>query len=132
MARTHRFRQLELLALVAIGGFGGASLRFGVGSLVTGVTGTLVVNAVGSLALGFLLAVAAGRLTERVQTVLSTGFLASFTTYSTFAVETFSAAGPLLVGNVAATYALGFAGVLLGRWLARRHDADATVGVSAR
>jgi len=62
-----------------------------------------------------------------MRTAVGTGFLSSLTTYSTFAVQTYQAAPLVAAGNVGANYALGIAGVLLGRHLAlalaRRTDA---------
>ena len=117
--------RLELLVLVAIGGFAGANLRYFVDALAPGLAGTLAVNVLGSFALGFLLyeAIYTGFLAVETRAVLSTGFLSSFTTYSTFALQTAQAAGPAwMIANVIANYALGFAGVLVGRALARRLD----------
>jgi len=104
-------------ALVAVGGFAGANARFLVDGALPGLGGTLLVNALGSLALGALLT--AG-LPDRRRLVFGTGLLASFTTYSTFAVETLRAPGAWPLLNLGATYALGFAGVLVGQALARR------------
>jgi len=106
---------------VAIGGFAGANLRFLVGGLLPGIEGTLLVNVAGSFALGLLLyeAIHAGALAEQTRVVVGTGFLSSFTTYSTFALESFRAGPALLAANVVATYALGVAGVLAGRELVR-------------
>jgi len=49
--------------------------------------------------------------------ILGTGFLSSFTTYSTFAAETAALAPSLAAANVGANYALGLLAVLAGRWL---------------
>ncbi|QIB73059.1 CrcB family protein [Halogeometricum borinquense] len=104
---THRLDPF----LVAAGGFIGAMLRYGVDAAVPGVGGTLAVNVLGSFALGALLAVVR---THRVRIFLGTGLLSSFTTYSTFAVQT-TALGPTWgLANVGANYALGFAAALLG------------------
>lgn len=121
MPDDHLLLRIEPLALIAIGGFTGASLRFGIGQVVPGLGGTLVVNAVGSLVLGFVLyeAIYAGLLSDRTRFVVATGFLSSFTTYSTFALETVSSP-ELALANVLVTYALGFGGVLVGRDLAAR------------
>lgn len=120
-------RLATTLALVAVGGFAGATLRWAVALLAPGLPGTLAVNAVGSLALGFLVyeAVGTSALADEARTLLGTGVLSSFTTYSTFAVESASVAPPLLVANVVANYALGFAGVLVGRALAGRYGGGA-------
>jgi len=121
MAGSHALLKLELLVLVAIGGFAGSNLRYFVGLLLPGLGGTLVVNVLGSFVLGFLLyeAIHAGLISERTHVVVGTGFLSSFTTYSTFAVQSVQSAPGVLLGNVVVTYALGFGGVLVGRSLAQ-------------
>lgn len=124
MSAQHTLVRLEALALIGIGGFAGSNLRYFVGFLAPGIPGTLLVNVIGSFVLGFVLyeAIYSGLLAEQTQIVAGTGFLSSFTTYSTFALETLQASPLLLVGNVLATYALGFTGVLAGRTLARIVD----------
>ena len=104
----HRFDPL----LVAAGGFVGAVLRYGVDVAVPGVGGTLAVNVLGSFALGALLVVVRR---HHVRLLLGTGLLSSFTTYSTFAVQTASLPPRLAVANVAANYVLGLLAVLAGR-----------------
>lgn len=126
MAPTHR-RVLRAGSLVATGGFAGATLRYLVSLLAAGPVGTLAVNAAGSLALGALVYEAAGTssaLGDDARALLGTGFLSSLTTYSTFAVETAGLAPRWLVANVAANYALGFAGVVVGRALALRDGGE--------
>lgn len=120
----HPLVRLESLALIAIGGFAGSNLRYLADSLLPGLYGTLVVNVLGSFALGFVLyeALYSGVLAPETRAVVSTGFISSFTTYSTFALQSAQSAPLWLVLNVVANYALGFAGVLLGRWLARSID----------
>lgn len=122
MSSDPPLRTLEATALVAIGGFAGSNLRYLVGLLVPGMGGTLIVNALGSALLGVLLyaGLYAGTLSGETRAILATGFLASFTTYSTFALEAATADPVWLVAYVLASYALGFAGVLAGRGLARR------------
>lgn len=123
MSIADRLRRLESVVLVAVGGFAGATLRYAVGLVTPGRLGpTLLANVVGSLLLGVVLyeALYAGALSRRTRTVVATGFLASFTTYSTFAVESARSAPAVLVANVVATHALGIAGVLAGRAAARR------------
>jgi CrcB protein len=103
--------------LVAAGGFAGAVLRYGVGAAVPGAGGTLAVNVVGSFALGAMLTLVR---THRVRVLLGTGVLSSFTTYSTFAVQT-TALGPTWgLANVGANYALGFGAALVGLSAGRR------------
>jgi len=114
--------RLATALLVGVGGVVGATLRYGVGLVLAGLAGTLAVNAAGSLALGALVAESrhAGYFADRTHLLAGTGLLSSFTTYSTFVVESAGAPPALLVGNVVATYALGFAGALLGGRAVRR------------
>lgn len=97
--------------LVAVGGVLGATLRYAVGTVIGGVPGTLLVNVAGSLLLGALVTFVPKR---RTQLFVGTGLLSSFTTYSTFAVETAGLSPGYGALNVGATYALGFAAALVG------------------
>jgi len=127
MPDDHVLTRLEPLALVALGGFVGALARHTVASMLPGTVpwGTLAVNGLGSFALGVLLYERhfVDGLSAETRLIVGTGFLSSFTTYSTFAAETATLAGgtmPILaVANVAGNYGVGFVGVLCGRWLAR-------------
>jgi CrcB protein len=121
---SHPLVRVESLILVAIGGFAGSNLRYFAGLVVPGMGGTLVVNALGSFALAVVLyeTLYSGVLAAETRAVVATGFLSSFTTYSTFALQSAQAPPAWLVANVVANYALGFAGVLLGRSIARRVD----------
>ncbi|WP_435181272.1 fluoride efflux transporter FluC [Halorussus sp. AFM4] len=116
MTDTHPLVTLETIILIGIGGFAGSNLRYFVGQLLPGIEGTLLVNTLGSFALGFLLyeAIHLGVLAGETKLVAATGFLSSFTTYSTFALETVLTPELALV-NVVGTYALGFTGVIVGR-----------------
>jgi len=121
--RAHALARAEPLVLVAVGGFAGAGARYALAVALptTFPWGTLAANALGSFALGLLLYEAqfAGALSPETRLVVGTGFLSSFTTYSTFAAETVALAPPVAAVNVAANYGLGIAAVLCGRWLAR-------------
>jgi CrcB protein len=112
------------LALVATGGFAGANARWGVdvalSGLPTGLAGTLVANVVGCVLLGFLVSLDRDRVPRRVRLAVGTGFLSSFTTYSTFVVGTATSVPTVAVAYVLATYAFGFAGVGVGRLAAGR------------
>jgi CrcB protein len=116
-------RRAEPLFLIAVGGFAGATCRFLLdGAFPVGFPwGTLAVNVLGSFLLGVLLYEnrLVGALSPETRLVLGTGFLSSFTTYSTFAVETSALAPPLAAANVAANYILGLLAVVLGRVVAR-------------
>ncbi|GGN07166.1 CrcB family protein [Halarchaeum nitratireducens] len=114
--------RIEVLALVALGGFAGANCRYAVSLAVPGLGGTLLANVGGAFLLGFVLYESryAGSLSPETRLAVSTGFLSSLTTYSTFALQSAQSPPLVLVGNVVATYALGFAAVAAGRALARR------------
>ncbi|MDS0296452.1 CrcB family protein [Halogeometricum luteum] len=120
----HPLVRVESLVLIAVGGFAGSNLRYFASLLLPGLRGTLVANALGSFLLGFVLyeRLFSDVLASETRAVLSTGFLSSFTTYSTFALQSAQSPPPVLVANVVANYALGFAGVLVGRSVARRVD----------
>jgi len=117
MTESHPLLTVETVVLIGIGGFAGSNLRYFVGSLVPGLPGTLLVNTVGSFALGFLLyeALQLEIIADETRIAATTGFLSSFTTYSTFAVETALTPGWAVV-NVVASYALGFGGVVVARY----------------
>jgi CrcB protein len=109
--------------LVAVGGFVGATLRWTVGSVAAGAPGTLVVNVVGSLCLGVVVASVPRR--RRTQVFVGTGVLSSFTTYSTFAVDTVGLGLPGGTVNVAATYGLGVTAAVVGLVVGRRLRGEA-------
>lgn len=125
----HPLVRAETVALVAVGGFAGANARWALAGVAPGLAGTLVANVTGAFALGFVLYDALGSdlLGPAARAALGTGFLSSYTTYSTFVVESALAATPLLLaGNVVANYALGFTAVLLGRAAANRRGRGRT------
>jgi fluoride exporter len=118
----------RVLIVFAAGGAGSVA-RYLV-NLAVGPRGfpyaTLIVNVVGSFAIGFVLELAALRkgVAPTLQLALTTGFLGGFTTYSAFNAETtrllldgHTARGGL---HVAATLCGGIAAGLFGLWAARR------------
>jgi len=119
-----RLRAIELVFLVAVGGFAGANLRHVVSVAVPGLGGTFTANVLGCLALGFLVyeAELVGVIAEETSYAATTGFLSSFTTYSTFALEAVQSPTTVGLAYVAAMYALGFVAVLGGRRLAQIVD----------
>ena len=88
------------LAAIAIGGAAGSVLRYGVSQGIHTLVGrgfpwgTLVVNSLGSLLVGFLFVYLVERsaVSEVLRAALFIGLLGGFTTFSTFSLET-------LVGN---------------------------------
>lgn len=75
-----------LLTALLIGGGGvvGALTRYGVDTRLPGAIATLVVNTLGSVAVGALLA---ADLPEETVAIAAIGFCGAFTTFSSFAVE---------------------------------------------
>ena len=119
------------LLVIGCGGFLGAIARYQlslwVASRLEGALpyGTLAVNVLGCLLLGFLAAWVQARdgLSEEGQLFLKVGLLGAFTTFSTFGYEAlelledgeWGAAAVYLLGNLL----LGLGAVALGGWLAR-------------
>ena len=125
MSGKHPLRHIETLVLIGIGGFAGSNLRYFVDSFLSGIQGTLFVNTLGSFLLGFIIyeATYTNQFTAEGRMILGTGFLASFTTYSTFILETSQTSKWALL-NIIASYVLGFTGVIIGRELARHLKRD--------
>ncbi len=117
------------LLAVALGGALGALGRY---LLSTGLRGwlgpdfpwgTLGVNLLGSFALGFLFALVQRQaIPPEFQALLAVGVLGSFTTFSTFSLETFAlvqeGAWGKAVWYVGSSLVLGFAAVAVGIALA--------------
>lgn len=122
MAGSRPVETVLAVTLVAVGGFVGATTRYAISLSYPGLTGTLIANATGSFLLGIVAyeALYTSYLSDRTRTFVAAGVLSSYTTYSTFVLETVESTPLLAITNVTASYALGFAGVLLGRWIARR------------
>ncbi len=87
--------------------------------------GTLTINVIGALVLGFLTQLwTLGALNPDLRLILGTGLCGGFTTFSTFELEAqnlisrseWSPAGVYIMGNLL----LGYGAVLLGRALAMR------------
>ncbi len=125
---------MQALVAIAFGGAFGALMRHFVSGGVSKLAGigfplgTFTVNIVGSLLMGFLITAFAHKMTVTpgMREFLAVGFLGSFTTFSTYSMETvllvergewLSAAvyagGSLIVGVLAL-----LAGMWMGRFLA--------------
>lgn len=74
------------VAAVFVGGMAGTALRLAVDYLVPGPIATLIVNVVGSLVLGFLVARVWPTASAWLKAGLGAGLLGSFTTFSAIAV----------------------------------------------
>jgi CrcB protein len=109
------------LAPVGVGGFAGAIVRHGATiALPTSALGTLAVNVLGSFLLSLVLSesVLAQRLSSRLRLVVATGFLSSFTTYSTFALATTALPPMAAAGYVGVNYGLAIGAVVVAHALA--------------
>lgn len=118
------------LLIVALGGALGAVARYGIGVLALRVgtaglpLGTWVVNLAGSFLIGLALPVILAKGSEELRLALVVGFLGSFTTFSTFSLDTLalweSGRPGWAVLNAAGSVVLGLACAALGLWIARQ------------
>ena len=116
---------------VALGAVVGASARYFLSLLIarnfstTFPYGTLLINITGSLILGFFLVFSTERalVDPRWRLLVAVGFCGSYTTFSSYAFESFALMEQgqwLLTGvNIIASNALCLAGVLAGAAIAR-------------
>lgn len=116
---------------IGLGGFMGVNARFLVQLWAANrwgtdfPYGTLLANVSGSFAIAFFLTLATERLSvpPEVRLFVAVGFLGGFTTFSSFAYETFRLAGQngwwAAALNFVSNNILGLAGVLLGVFLAQ-------------
>ena len=121
---------MKMLLCIAVGGAGGALLRYGAGGVVQRATGgafpwgTLSVNLAGCLMLGALWAMfEALSVSPNVRALLGVGLLGAFTTFSTFSIESLNLlrdreyllAGANVLGSCAGGLLLVWVGMLAGR-----------------
>ncbi len=116
---------------IALGAVVGASARYFISGYIARSFstafpyGTLVINVTGSLVLGFFLILAGERmlLDPRWRFLIAIGFCGSYTTFSSYAFETFAYMEQgqwlLVAVNVVASNALCLAAVVAGAALAR-------------
>lgn len=79
--------------------------------------GTLSVNILGSFMLGLIMydTEYIGFISPKGKLALGTGFMGAFTTFSTFAVQSFTMPFIPALGNISANLFLTLAGVFMGR-----------------
>ncbi len=130
---TYRDLREQIMAavLVGIGGFAGSNLRYFVELLVPStLVATAAVNILGCIAIGvyFYLDIPTDRFSSATRAILVTGFIASFTTYSTFILDVITTRPALALAYVIGSYVFGFLGVLGGRQLAEVTANSAVLG----
>jgi fluoride exporter len=110
-------KDLDNVLLVGAGGFLGAVCRFLLCQPVQGQLGTLSVNVLGSFLLGLIMYEAeyTGFISPRGRLAFGTGFIGAFTTFSTFAVQSFTLPFFSALGNISANLFLTLGGIFLGR-----------------
>jgi CrcB protein len=108
------------LLIIGAGGVLGAASRFALSGHFSPATATLAVNVIGSILLGFLIynSEYLGYVAPRTRMFLGIGFLGSFTTFSTFAVQTFQMPPLTASLNILGNILLAVAGVFAGRGIA--------------
>jgi CrcB protein len=120
------------IVLVGVGSFIGGVLRYGLSSWIYKTLdkpwfpyGTLAVNVSGCLVIGFLAGLAEARsfFDAELRLLVFVGILGGFTTFSSFALETFNLARETQIisalGNIGLQLVLGLLAVWLGHFLGR-------------
>ncbi len=134
---------MERLLLIAAGGALGALLRYGVSgmrfSYLDGIYpwGTLTANMIGAFAIGLLWGFFENvQLSTEARSFIFIGVIASFTTFSTFGLETMNlfreGETKLAFANIIATNVVGLLLVFVGFMLAKSISAMFGQGVLAR
>lgn len=123
---------MEKVIYVGIGGFIGASLRYLIsinsskwfGNQLP--YGTLIVNVVGGLLIGFIMEMSLNTnyISPNMKLFLTTGIMGGLTTFSTFSYETITlfSAGRYISGiaNTCLNLFLSFGGVVVGKFMAAK------------
>jgi CrcB protein len=117
---------MQQLLYIGIAGFCGSVSRFLVAGWASSLSlgrfpiGTMTVNVIGSLLLGFIYTLSIDRLAIHpdLKLAITVGFLGSFTTFSTFSLETFNLfkAGDIYLSliNILMNLFFSIAAVLVG------------------
>lgn len=122
---------MNQIIAISVGAVLGANTRYWLGVWMDRIfavgfpMGTLLINTTGSLLLGFFLVLTTERflVSPEWRLLVAVGFFGSYTTFSTFSVETWQLAAdgswPFALLNVLVSVGAGFLGAWLGAQLAR-------------
>jgi len=117
---------MQQIIYIGIAGFFGAITRYLLSGWTTSLVdgrfplGTMTVNVLGSLFLGFLYTLSVERLvlSPELKIALTVGFLGAFTTFSTFSLETYNlireGSISLSIVNILLNMSLGLVAVIAG------------------
>jgi CrcB protein len=137
--RRHGRAQLDVLAVIALGGMAGSTARYVLARAIPPEAGrfpwaTFWTNLSGSFVLGFLLILLLERFppTRYLRPFLATGVIGAYTTMSTYLVDTavlikdgHIATGLLYgIGSLVAGLLLGYAGIVAARLAPERHHVE--------
>ncbi len=121
----------QKLLCIGVAGALGTLSRYGLSGLIQGMVGigfpwgTAAVNAIGCLLFGLVWTLGAERMaiSAEARTIILTGYMGAFTTFSTFISETGQLAGGaqwwIAVGNITFQISVGLALFFAGSALAR-------------
>jgi CrcB protein len=106
-------------ALIAVGGFFGAILRWFIDEQLPSLAGTLLVNFLGCVIIGVFLyeSMYIGAFGRETRLFFGIGLIGAFTTFSAFAVQSFTATPSLAALNIGANLLFGLFGIFCGRYL---------------
>lgn len=112
---------MNKIFLIGLGGFLGAVCRFLLCEHLEGQLGILSVNVLGSFMLGMIMydSEHLSFIGPKGRLAFGTGFMGAFTTFSTFAVQSFSMPFLPALGNISANLFLTLTGVFFGRSVIR-------------
>ncbi|RXA16833.1 fluoride efflux transporter CrcB [Methanosarcina sp. MSH10X1] len=111
------YNDMDKIFLIGAGGFLGAISRFLLCEPLEAHLGTLSVNVLGSFMLGLIMydTEYLGFIGPKGKLAFGTGFMGAFTTFSTFAVQSFTMPLFPALGNISANLFLTLVGVFMGR-----------------